>query len=165
MTDGQTAPLRVLVVEDDPGDLALVESAFADHLAPVSMDHVEDGTEALAFLRRQDGYTDAPRPDLILLDLNMPRMDGRQVLAVIKSEDDLKAIPVVVFTTSATPSDIDDSYTAHANAYVTKPIDLDEFEEVLADIRTFYGHTVRLPRRQPAPPQHDSSHTKADPDS
>lgn len=140
-------PLQVLVVDDDPGDVALVESAFADQLVPTELHHVEDGAEALAFLRRADGYAAAPRPDLILLDLNMPRMDGRQTLAEVKTDPELRAIPVVVFTTSATPDDVLDSYAAHANAYVPKPIELDEFERVLAEIRAFFGRTVRLPGR------------------
>ena len=111
------------------------------------MHHVVDGAEALAFLRREDPYGDAPRPDLILLDLNMPRVDGRQVLAEVKADDDLKAIPVVVLTTSAADTDIAASYTAHANAYVTKPVDLDDFDRVVSEIRNFYGRTVALPGR------------------
>ena len=142
-----TALLRVLLVEDDLGDVALMESSFAEHQIPTDLHHVTDGAEALAFLRRMAPYTDAPRPDLILLDLNMPRVDGRQVLTAIKADEQLKAIPVVVFTTSANPADIVSSYGAHANAYVTKPIDLDEFDRAVAQIRNFYGHTVILPRR------------------
>jgi two-component system response regulator len=145
----EAEPLQVLVVEDDPGDAALVRSALADQLVPTTLHHVEDGAEALAFLRRANGYADAPRPDLILLDLNMPRVDGRQALAEIKTDPALKAIPVVVFTTSATPDDVLDSYAAHANAYVAKPIELEEFERALAEIRTFFGRTATLPRRTP----------------
>ena len=141
-----TTLLQVLLVEDDLGDVALMESSFAEHRVPTVLHHVADGAEALAFLRREAGYTDAPRPDLILLDLNMPRVDGRQVLAAIKADEQLQAIPVVVFTTSADPADIVSSYGAHANAYVTKPIDLNEFDRAVAQIRTFYGHTVTLPR-------------------
>jgi CheY-like chemotaxis protein len=141
-----TALLRVLLVEDDLGDVALIENSFAEHQVPAELHHVVDGAEALAFLRREAAYADAPRPDLILLDLNMPRVDGRQVLAAIKSDEQLKAIPVVVFTTSANPADIVSSYGAHANAYVTKPIDLDEFDRAVAQIRNFYGHTVTLPQ-------------------
>ena len=142
-----TTPLRVLLVEDDLGDVALMENAFEDHQIRSELNHVADGVEALAYLRREDRYQDAPRPDLFLLDLNMPRVDGRQVLNEIKADDDLKAIPVIVFTTSATTSDIASSYHARANAYVTKPMDLDEFDRVLAKIRDFYGHLVRLPPR------------------
>ena len=140
-----TALLQVLLVEDDLGDVALMEVSFAEHDVPTELHHVADGAEALAFLRRDGGYADAPRPDLILLDLNMPRVDGRQALSMIKTDEQLKAIPVVVFTTSATPTDIVASYGA--NAHVTKPIDLDEFDRAVAQIRTFYGRTVTLPPR------------------
>jgi CheY-like chemotaxis protein len=140
-------PLDVLLVEDDLADVALIEEAFAEHETQSRLHHVADGQEALAFLRHEPPYEAAPRPDLILLDLNMPRVDGRQVLAAVKSDDSLKIIPVVVFTTSATESDILSSYDAHANAYVTKPMDLDVFDRILANIRGFYGHAVTLPRR------------------
>lgn len=156
--DGMTTeplPLQVLIVEDDLGDVALMESAFAEHVVHTELHHVPDGAEALAFLRRQDPYSDAPRPDLILLDLNMPRVDGRQVLAEIKHDGLLQAIPVVVFTSSSTPADIRDSYSAHANAYITKPIDLDDFDRVVAEVRNFYGHTVVLPRRASDSTRHD----------
>ncbi len=139
--------LNVLIVEDDAADVALIENAFVEHGVASRLHHVGDGVEALAFLRREEPYAQAPRPDLVLLDLNMPRVDGRQVLEEVKADEDLKSIPVVVFTTSATDSDVLSSYTAHANAYVTKPIDLDDFEQVLKKIHDFYGHTVTLPRR------------------
>ncbi|MEV8510197.1 response regulator [Actinoplanes sp. NPDC051475] len=142
-----TALLQVLLVEDDLADVALMESSFAEHQEPTELHHVVDGADALAFLRREGRYADVPRPDLILLDLNMPRVDGRQVLAAIKADEKLKAIPVVVFTTSAAPADVSSSYGAHANAYITKPIDLDQFDRVVAQIRSFYGHTVTLPPR------------------
>jgi CheY-like chemotaxis protein len=142
-------PLRVLLVEDDVADVALVTDAFAGHDLASDLHHVADGAEALAFLRREAPYPDAPRPDLILLDLNMPRVDGRQVLAEIKADDGLKAIPVVVFTTSAATDDVVTSYGAHANAYVTKPIDLDDFERAIAEIRGFWGRTVTLPHDPP----------------
>ncbi len=141
--------LQVLVVEDDLGDLALVENAFADHSVASELHHVADGADALAFLRRENGFADAPRPDLILLDLNMPRVDGRQVLEQIKQDEDLRSIPAVVFTTSGAGPDVVSSYRAHANAYVTKPIDLDDFDRVVAEIRNFFGHTASLPRRGP----------------
>ncbi|GAA4949319.1 response regulator [Actinoplanes utahensis] len=146
MTDDDV-PLQVLIVEDDLADLALMENAFTEHMAPTVLHHVADGAEAILFLRRAEPYAGVPRPDLILLDLNMPRVDGRQVLSAIKADPGLKAIPVVVFTTSSTPADILSSYRSHANAYVTKPLDLDDFERVVAEIRNFYGSTVRLPRR------------------
>jgi CheY-like chemotaxis protein len=139
--------LQVLVVEDDLGDVALVESAFADHNIPSALHHVGDGAEAVAFLRRADPFGDAPRPDLILLDLNMPRVDGRQALTEIKSDHDLGGIPTIVFTTSAADSDVTSSYDDHANAYVTEPINLDDYERVVIEIRNFYGHTAALPRR------------------
>ncbi|MBE1490770.1 response regulator [Plantactinospora soyae] len=139
--------LQVLVVEDDLGDLALVENAFADHSIPSTLHHVTDGADALAFLRREAPYADAPRPDLILLDLNMPRVDGRQVLHQIKADEDLSSIPAIVFTTSSSTGDIVSSYAAHANAYVTKPINLDDFDRVVIEIRNFYGHIASLPRR------------------
>ncbi|HWH01331.1 MAG TPA: response regulator [Pilimelia sp.] len=145
--------LQVLVVDDDLGDVALVRNAFADHPVRSHLHHAPDGAEALAYLRRQAPYAGAPRPDLILLDLNMPRVDGRQLLAEIKANDDLRAIPVVVFTTSATHTDVATSYTARANAYVTKPINLDDFDRVLAVIRDFFGRTVTLPRSPAAPRQ------------
>ncbi|MGN9909992.1 response regulator [Phytohabitans sp. LJ34] len=154
-SEAEPAPLQVLVVEDDAGDFALVETAFADHLVQTVLHHAVNGAEALEFLRREGGYAEAPRPDLILLDLNMPGVDGRQVLTRIKADPDLKAIPVVVFTTSATPDDVADSYIGHANAYVTKPIDLIDFERVVAEIRNFYGNTVTLPQRISDSTRHD----------
>ncbi len=139
--------LQVLVVEDDLGDVALMESAFDDHSIVSVLHHVLNGAEALDFLRRVGPYHDAPRPDLILLDLNMPRIDGRQVLTEIKADEGLKAIPTIVFTTSAAESDIVSSYRAQANAFVTKPIDLNDYEHVVLKIRNFFGHTALLPRR------------------
>ena len=152
--------LQVLIVEDDLGDVALVQSAFAEHsadsrlhhVADSRLHHVADGGEALAFLRRQPPYADAPRPDLIMLDLNMPRVDGRQALTAIKADDDLKSIPTIVFTTSAAADDVAASYTAHANAYVTKPINLDDYDRVVMQIRNFYCHTAALPSRLPEAP-------------
>jgi CheY-like chemotaxis protein len=146
--------LQVLVVEDDLGDVALVENAFAEHSIASRLHHVVDGGEAMAFLRRDEPYRDAPRPDLILLDLNMPRVDGRQVLHQIKADPELKVIPTVVFTTSAAEADISSSYGHHANAYVTKPIDLDDYDRVVVAIRNFFGHIALLPGR--ASDQHSS---------
>ena len=130
---------EVLLVDDDEGDIALITEAFTAHDAPVRLHVAGDGIEALAFLRREDGNDVAPRPDLILLDLNMPRMDGHQVLTIVKTDDDLCTIPVVMFTTSERPDDITASYTHHANAYVTKPLDLDEFDKAISVIYNFYG--------------------------
>ncbi|MEU4593282.1 response regulator [Micromonospora aurantiaca (nom. illeg.)] len=149
---GRVKPLRVLLAEDDPADVALVEESLAAHALPAELHHVPDGVEAMAFLRRQGQYADAPRPELILLDLNMPRLNGREVLAKIKVDPGLKAIPVVVFTTSAIDVDVLASYSAHANAYVAKPVDLDDFERAVERIHRFYGGTATLPppiRMQP----------------
>jgi CheY-like chemotaxis protein len=153
----ETALLQVLFVEDDLADVALMRNAFDEHHTGSQLHHVVDGIEALVFLRRERPYAQVPRPDLILLDLNMPRVDGRQVLTEIKNDDELKVIPVVVFTTSVADSDIVSSYTAHANAYVTKPIGLDDFTRVVADIRDFFGHIVALPRDTTEPVRHDGA--------
>ncbi len=136
---------EVLLVEDDPGDVALISEAFAAHRLPSRLHICGDGVEALAFLRREDGFADAARPDLILMDLNMPRMDGRELLAVIKNDADLRIIPVVVFTTSALAADITSSYLRHANAYVTKPLDLQDLDRAIDRIYSFYGELARRP--------------------
>jgi CheY-like chemotaxis protein len=138
------AVIDVLLVEDDAGDTMMVEDAFASHHVPARLHVVVDGVEALAFLRREGRYSDAPRPHLILLDLNMPRMDGREFLAVIKRDPQLGPIPVVVLTTSAADLDVASSYDLHAAAYVTKPIDFDAFTRVIHRIKDFYGTTVEL---------------------
>lgn len=143
--DSGAGHLDVLLVEDDPADVALVEDAFAAHHRPSRLRHVSDGVEALALLRREPPYEDAEPPDLVLLDLNMPRIDGREVLAQVKADAALKHIPVVVFTTSATDTDVLASYAAHANAYITKPLTLDALERVIAEIRDFFGTVVTLP--------------------
>jgi CheY-like chemotaxis protein len=141
----RTEPLRILVVDDDDADAFMIEEVLAGAALPVTVDRTRDGREALDFLRRSGGHSGAPRPDLILLDLNMPRMDGRQTLAEVKSDPELRAIPVIVLTTSGAPPDVLASYRHHANAYVTKPIDLVEFEAVVSRISRFFGETVRLP--------------------
>ncbi len=137
-----TAALQILLAEDDPADVALVEDAFTTHRLTGNLHHVPDGLEALAFLRREGRYNEAPRPDLVLLDLNMPRMNGRDVLAQVKADELLRTIPVVVFSTSAVPTDVVASYSSHANAYVTKPIDLEAFQRVITEIHGFYGDLV-----------------------
>ncbi|SBT65815.1 Response regulator receiver domain-containing protein [Micromonospora sediminicola] len=137
----------MLLVEDDPADVALIQEALAAHALVAELHHVPDGVEAMAFLRRQGQYASAPRPELILLDLNMPRMNGREVLTAVKTDPWLQAIPLVVFTTSAVDADVVASYTAHANAYIAKPIDLDDFERVVGLIHRFYGATATLPPR------------------
>jgi chemotaxis family two-component system response regulator Rcp1 len=138
-------PIVILLVEDNPGDARLAQEAFKDAKVRNTMYRVEDGVEAMAFLRRQGRYSDAARPDLILLDLNLPKKDGREVLAEIKTDDDLKRIPVVVLTVSKAEEDILKSYNLHANCYITKPINLDNFLEVVKSIEDFWLSIVKLP--------------------
>ncbi|WP_447007609.1 response regulator [Saccharothrix isguenensis] len=136
----------VLLVEDDPGDALMTQEAFEHHKIRNQLHVVRDGVEALQFLRREKPYEDAPRPGLILLDLNLPKMDGREVLAEIKADETLRPIPVVVLTTSEAEEDILRSYNLHANAYVTKPVDFDRFIEVVRQIDDFFVTVVKLPR-------------------
>ncbi|TWH41929.1 two-component system response regulator [Rhodococcus rhodochrous J38] len=140
-------PIDVLLVEDDPGDELMTREAFEDNKIGNTLHVVRDGEEALDFLYRRGEYENAPRPDLILLDLNLPKYDGRQVLEQVKSDSDLTDIPVVVLTTSAAEEDILRSYKLHANAYVTKPVDLDQFIRAVRQIDEFFVQVVRLPRR------------------
>lgn len=140
-------PIVVLLVEDDPGDELMTREAFEENKVRNTLYVVRDGEEALHFLRREGEYTDAPRPGLILLDLNLPRFDGRQVLAEIKGDPDLSTIPVVVLTTSEAEEDILRSYKLHANAYVTKPVDFERFIEVVRQIDDFFVTVVKLPGR------------------
>jgi CheY-like chemotaxis protein len=144
--DQPLKPIDVLLVEDDRGDTLMIKEAFADNKVRNRLNCVADGVEALAFLRREGEYADAPRPDLVLLDLNLPRKDGREVLQEIKSDPELRTIPVVVLTTSEAEEDILRSYELHANAYVTKPVDFDRFIEVVRQIDEFFVEVVRLPR-------------------
>ena len=146
MFEGQIRPLYVLLVEDNPGDVRLMREALRAGTSTRKLDAVEDGEEALAYLRRRHPYTDAPRPDLIFLDLNLPRKDGREVLSEIKQDDKLRRIPVVVLTTSEAERDISRVYELHANCYVKKPTDLDEYMEVIRACENFWLHVVRLPR-------------------
>jgi CheY-like chemotaxis protein len=139
--------IDVLLVEDDPGDVLLIEEAFADNKVRNRLHAVSDGVEALAFLRREGPYEDAPQPDLVLLDLNLPRKDGREVLGEIKEDESLRHIPVVVLTTSKAEEDVLRSYKLHANAYVTKPVDFDRFIEVVRQIDEFFVTVVKLPKR------------------
>jgi CheY-like chemotaxis protein len=138
--------VHVLLVEDDPGDVMLVRESFEHHKIVNPLDVVSDGVEALAFLRREEPFTQAPRPALIMLDLNLPRMDGREVLTEIKSDPALRSIPVVVLTTSVADEDIVRSYDTHANAYVTKPVDFDSFMRVVQQIDEFFVSVVQRPR-------------------
>ncbi|PXX60899.1 two-component system response regulator [Nocardia tenerifensis] len=139
-------PIDILLVEDDPGDELMTREAFEDNKIGNTLHVAHDGQEALDFLYKQGEYANAPRPDLILLDLNLPRYDGRQVLERIKADPDLSHIPVVVLTTSAAEEDILRSYKLHANAYVTKPVDLDQFVAAIKHIDDFFVQVVRLPR-------------------
>ena len=145
MTDPQPRTINVLLVEDDPGDVLMTREAFEEHLHN-HMDVVTDGAAALDYLRHEEPYADAPRPDLILLDLNLPRRDGREVLQEIKADPDLQHIPVIVLTTSQAEEDVLRSYQLHANAYVTKPVDFDRFIEVVRQIDEFFVTVVKLPR-------------------
>jgi CheY-like chemotaxis protein len=138
--------LSVLLVEDDPGDVLLVKEAFAGRRALSSLSVVGDGVQALAFVRAEGDYADAPRPDLVLLDLNLPRKNGREVLAEIKGDERLATIPVVVLTTSEADEDILRSYQLHANAYVTKPVDLDRFIAAVHQIDEFFIDLAKSPR-------------------
>jgi CheY-like chemotaxis protein len=135
---------EVLLVEDSPGDVRLTREALKDSVPPSRFNVVRDGEEALAFLRRQGPYHNAPSPDLILLDLNLPKKDGREVLAEIKQDPDLKRIPVVVLTTSEAEQDIVRAYDLHANCYITKPMDLDDFLETIREIHRFWFAVGRI---------------------
>jgi len=138
-------PVEILLVEDNPGDVRLTQEAFKDGKMLNKLHVVEDGMEALAFLKREGKYTDVPRPELILLDLNLPRKDGRDVLAEIKADRDLKRIPVVILTTSRSEEDILRSYDLNANCYITKPLEFDKFIEIVKSIEDFWLTIVKLP--------------------
>jgi CheY-like chemotaxis protein len=140
-------PIEILMVDDSMGDIRLAQEALKEARVRNRLSVVHDGEEAMAFLRRQDGFADAPRPDLVLLDLNMPRMDGRQVLAEIKGDPALRSIPVVVLTTSEAEADIVKAYDLHANAYITKPVDLEAFLDAVKVVEEFWLTVVRLPGR------------------
>jgi CheY-like chemotaxis protein len=146
VTEPDIRVINVLLVEDDPGDVLMTREAFDDYLHN-RLDVVTDGAAALAYLRKEGQYEDVPRPDLVLLDLNLPRMDGREVLAEVKADGDLRTIPVVVLTTSEAEEDILRSYDLHANAYVTKPVDFERFIEVVRQIDDFFVSVVKLPSR------------------
>jgi CheY-like chemotaxis protein len=137
----------VLLVEDDPGDVLLIREAFEYNKVRNALHVASDGVDALDFLYRRNGHEDAPRPDLVLLDLNLPRKDGREVLEEVKADPDLRSIPIVVLTTSEAEEDILRSYDLHANAYVTKPVDFDRFIEVVRLIDDFFVTVVKLPQR------------------
>jgi two-component system response regulator len=138
-------PIEILLIEDNPGDADLAREALETSKLYNSLRVVGDGEEAMAFLQKQGEYADAPHPDLILLDLNLPKKDGREVLEEIKADDDLRRVPVVVLTTSSDEQDILKSYNLHANCYITKPIDLEQFTRVVQSIQDFWFSIVVLP--------------------
>jgi chemotaxis family two-component system response regulator Rcp1 len=148
MNSKATEPVDVLLIEDNPGDVRLTKEALKDAKLKIHMHVVGDGMEAMAFLRKQGKYASSPRPDLVLLDLNLPKKDGRQVLAEIKEDPDLKRIPVVIITSSKAEEDVLKSYNLHANCYVTKPLDLDQFITVVQSIEQFWLTIVKLPNGQ-----------------
>ena len=138
-------PMEILLVEDNPGDVRLVQEALVEVTVPHRLSVVEDGEEALAFLRRQGQHAGAVRPDLIMLDLNLPRRDGREVLAEIKADDRLKRIPVVILTTSQADEDVLHTYNLHANCYITKPMQFQKYRSVMKAIEAFWFEAVTLP--------------------
>ena len=141
----RNGPIEILLVEDNPGDVRLTKEALKEGKVYSNLHTVKDGVEAMEFLRRQGKYSSVPRPDIILLDLNLPRKDGREVLQEIKSDSSLKRIPVVVLTTSKAEEDVLRTYNLHANCYVTKPVDLEKFMVVVKTIDTFWLTVVTLP--------------------
>jgi two-component system, chemotaxis family, response regulator Rcp1 len=143
-------PIDVLLIEDSPGDVRLTREAFKDARMHINLHVTADGAEAMAFLQREGKYADAPRPDLILLDLNLPKKDGREVLKEIKESEALMSIPVVILTTSASEGDVQRSYRLHANSYITKPVDLEGFLRVVKSIDSFWLSVVRLPHETPS---------------
>ena len=145
-TSKNVRPVQILLVEDNPGDVGLTLEALKEAKVLNKLTVVKDGIEALSLLRRQGQHTHAARPDLILLDLNLPKKDGREVLAEIKADDNLKRIPVIILTTSENEQDVVKSYNLHANCYITKPLDLDQFIKVVKSIEDFWLGIVVLPK-------------------
>ncbi len=146
---GNGMPIEVLLVEDSPGDVRLTREAFHEVNQSVHLNVATDGVEAMAFLKHQGIHARAPRPDLILLDLNLPKMDGREVLAQIKKDESLKTIPTVILTTSEAEVDIAKSYQLQANCYLSKPVELDAFESLVKSINDFWLTKVKLPKNRP----------------
>ena len=138
-------PINILLVEDNPADARLIKEVFKDTKTKNKLYVVKDGVEAMAFLNQELEYTDIPRPDVILLDLNLPRKDGREVLKELKEDDVLKRVPIVVLTTSSAEEDIIRTYNNHANCYITKPVDFDQFLKVINSIEDFWLSVVKLP--------------------
>jgi CheY-like chemotaxis protein len=150
MTDTRRTEIDVLLVEDSPGDVRLTREAFREANGAVTLHVAPDGVEAMAFLRQEGIHANAPRPDFILLDLNLPRMDGREVLALIKADITLRTIPVIILTTSEADADILKSYELNANAYLRKPVTLDAFESLVRSINDFWMTKVLLPQHRQA---------------
>ena len=140
-------PIEVLLVEDDPGDVLMTQEAFADYKIANKLTVVSNGEDAIAYMRKHGRFADVPTPDLVLLDLNLPRRNGREVLREIKQDPDLRRVPVVILTTSEAEEDVLASYDLHANAYVRKPVDFDQFVEAVRAIDDFFITVVRLPPR------------------
>jgi chemotaxis family two-component system response regulator Rcp1 len=145
--DGDNMPIEVLLVEDSPGDVRLTQEAFREYSNPVRLHLAADGIEAMAFLRREGIHTNAPRPDLILLDLNLPKMDGREVLALIKKDKNLKIIPTIILTTSDDEADVVISYQLQANCYLRKPAHWDAFDSLVRSINAFWLTKAKLPQQ------------------
>jgi two-component system, chemotaxis family, response regulator Rcp1 len=145
---GEGMPIEVLLVEDSPGDVRLTQEAFRDANKAIHLHVASDGVEAMAFLKREGIHARAPRPELILLDLNLPKMDGREVLAHIKEDPNLKTIPTVILTTSEAEADIVKSYQLQANCYLSKPVQLDAFEALVKSINDFWLTKVKLPQQR-----------------
>lgn len=145
-TGSRLAPINVLLVEDSPGDVRLTQEALKDAKVHINLHVASDGIDAMAFLMKEGGHADVPRPDLILLDLNLPKKDGREVLKEIKESAALATIPVVILTTSSAQEDVINSYRLHANCYITKPVSLDGFLKVVQSIDDFWLSVVKLPR-------------------
>ncbi|PHM10399.1 response regulator [Nostoc sp. 'Peltigera malacea cyanobiont' DB3992] len=138
-------PIEILLIEDNPGDVQLTRIALEDSKISIHLNVVEDGVEAMAFLRKQGKYAKLPHPDIVLLDFNLPKKDGREVLAEIKGDENLKRIPVVVLTTSRAEEDILKAYNLFANCYITKPVDFDQFVKIVQSIENFWFAIVKLP--------------------
>ena len=147
MNPTNVRPIQILLVEDSPSDAKLTLAALKDAKVANQISHVEDGVQAMEFLRHQGQYAESPRPDLIILDLNLPRKDGREVLAELKIDPDLKSIPVVVLTTSKAEEDILRSYQLHANCFITKPVNFERFLEIVQSIEYFWLTVVALPNK------------------
>lgn len=138
-------PIEILLVEDSPGDVVLVREALRQNSVPANLHHVNDGAAAMAFLRRQDIYVRAPRPDIILLDLNMPRMNGREFLQQVKSDEQLRSLPVIALTTSDAQGDIHECYELGVNAYIVKPVDVESFFKTIQSLENFWFAVAELP--------------------